>query len=168
MTAVLEFLRQFWTPAIIVGVISVATGAWIGYIGYMLNKRRAQFDTRTHIRKVFAEVFDLDRKIADDFASLKSAIMEKLPAPRIHAVGDTYALLTALDEELRLSPGEQREPELLVLVSQAANLHYLNQNMRNLLVYSVADLIKQPPIEQLRDLHGVPFDPYKRQQQPRS
>jgi len=141
INAVKEFLSSILTPAIVVSIVSALVGAFIAFITYRLNRQRKEFDTLNHIRQVLTDLFEFDRRIADELALTKCELAGKLPVSNFNDVQNTTELLVRIHEVTAARAETDLDAPLRATISRATNLHYYNQSHRTLLIHSVEDLL---------------------------
>ena len=74
METILEFIKMFSAPVVIVAIMSAVVGSFLTYLGHSFNKKRERFETHRYARSLFQELFDLEKRTLDSLAEFKESI----------------------------------------------------------------------------------------------
>ena len=114
-----------------------ALGLFIAFKNLIIARDQKIQGYRRQIQFLFQDLFELNKKVGDDLTSFKRKLTAYKFSSNVNffQVQDTYQLVVELsklqDEDLK------GFPELLHLVEGISNLHYYNQNIRNILLYKI-------------------------------
>jgi hypothetical protein len=141
MDKIIEFLKPYGTPAIIVAIASAIVGSLLTFFGHRFNKKKERYETHKYVRSVFYELFELERKTLDSLAEYKEQISDILPNQSLFEVKNTDELLLYLDGLIRKS--SQVPLKLINIASKASNLHYRTIAQKTMQLYNIKELLKK-------------------------
>ena len=137
----LDVVKAFSAPAVIVAFISTFVGSILTYLGIRLNRKKEAFETHRYARSIFRELFELNGKVDERLAEFRTTFSTMFPAASLPPASTMRELLLRLDEASRLKEHNTSPAELKEFASKVSGFHYSNQAQRILLIHSIAELL---------------------------